>query len=102
MSDNLRYVGVALVAAGVGAAVALLVAPDSGQQTRRRLLRRMERERKAMLREGRRLMDEAKCYIDEQVEEGRKTVEKTVKGLTEQAVDQFDQGRRKITKMVGA
>ena len=38
MSDNLKYVGVALVAAGVGAAVALLVAPDNGRETRRRLL----------------------------------------------------------------
>jgi len=101
MSDNLKYVGVALVAAGVGAAVALLVAPDNGQATRRKLYKRMERERKALLREGRRMMDDAKGYIDDQVEEGRKTVEKTVQGLTEQALDQLDQGKRKISKMVG-
>jgi gas vesicle protein len=101
VSDNLKFVGVALVAAGVGAAVALLVAPDNGPATRRRLLKRVQRERKALLREGRRLMDDAKGYIDDQVEEGRKTVEKAVQGLTEQAMDQLDSGKRKISKMVG-
>ena len=101
MSDNLKFVGVARVAAGVGAAVALLVAPDNGRETRRRLLKRMERERRALAREGRRLMDDARSYIDDQVEEGRKKVEKTVHGLTEQAFDQLDQGKRKISKMVG-
>jgi gas vesicle protein len=101
MSDNLKYVGVALVAAGVGAAVALLVAPDNGQATRRKLLKRIERERRALVREGHRLMDDAKGYIDEQVEEGKKTVEKAVQNLTEQAFDQLDQGKRKISKMVG-
>ena len=45
--------------------------------------------------------DDAKSYIDDQVEEGRKTVEKTVHSLTEQAFDQLDQGKRKISKMVG-
>ena len=101
MSDNLKYVGVALVAAGVGAAVALLVAPDNGPATRRRLYKRMERERKSLLREGRRLMDDAKSYIDEQVEDGRKRMERTVEGLAEQALDQIDHGKRKISKMVG-
>jgi gas vesicle protein len=101
MSDNLKYVGVALVAAGVGAAVALLVAPDNGRETRRLVLKRAERERRALAREGRRLIDDAKSYIDDQVEVGRKTVEKTVQSLTEQAFDQLDQGKRKISKMVG-
>jgi len=89
------------VAAGVGAAVALLVAPDNGQQTRRKLFKRMERERKALLREGRRLMDDAKGYIDDQVEEGKKAVENTVQSLTEQAFDQLDQGKRKISMLGG-
>ena len=101
MSDNLKYVGVALVAAGVGAAVALLVAPDNGQATRRKLYKRMERERKVLLREGRRMMDEAKEYIDDQVEVGKKTVERTAQQLAEQALDQLDHGKRKISKMVG-
>jgi len=101
VSDNLKYVGVALVAAGVGAAVALLVAPDNGPATRRKLYKRMERERKTLLREGRRLMDDAKSYIDEQVEDGRKRMERTVEGLAEQALDQIDHGKRKISKMVG-
>jgi gas vesicle protein len=101
MSDNLKYVGVALVAAGVGAAVALLVAPDNGRETRRRLLKRMDRERRALSRESRRLMEDAKGYIDEQVDQGRKVVEKTVQSLTDQAMDQLDQGKRKISKMVG-
>ena len=43
--SRLRYVGVALVAGTVGAAVALLMAPDSGRNTRRRLGRSLARER---------------------------------------------------------
>ena len=85
----------------MGAAVALLVAPDNGRETRRKLLKRMERERRALARESRRMMDDAKSYVDDQVEQGRKSVEKTVQGLTEQAFDQLDQGKRKISKMVG-
>jgi hypothetical protein len=47
------------------------------------------------------MIEDARGYIDEQVEQGRKTVEKTVQSLTEQAFDQMDQGKRKISKMVG-
>ena len=81
--------------------MALLVAPDNGQATRRRLMKRVERERKILAREGRRMMEDARGYIDDQVEQGRKRVEKAVEGITEQALDQLDHGKRKISKMVG-
>ncbi len=42
---KLRYVAVALVAGTVGAAVALLLAPDTGRNTRRKVMRRLQRER---------------------------------------------------------
>ena len=71
------------------------------QATRRRLMKRVERERKILAREGRRMMEDARGYIDDQVEQGRKRVEKAVEGITEQALDQLDHGKRKISKMVG-
>ena len=41
---KLRYVAVALVAGTVGAAVALLLAPDTGRNTRRKVMRRATRK----------------------------------------------------------
>jgi len=105
--SRLRYVGVALVAGTVGAAVALLMAPDSGRNTRRRLSRRLERERQEMLRRGRRLMEEAEGHLDQKVKEASRYLDaqvkrgqKVVAGVAEDAVDQFEQGKKKINKLV--
>ena len=105
--SRLRYVGVALVAGTVGAAVALLMAPDSGRNTRRRLSRRLEKERQAMLRRSRRLISEAEDQLDHKVKEASRYIESQVKrgekvvaGLAGDAVEQFEQGKKKINKLV--
>ena len=105
--SRLRYVGVALVAGTVGAAVALLMAPDSGRNTRRRLSRRLERERQAMLRRSRRLISEAEDHLDHKVKEASRYIESQVKrgekvvaSLAGDAVEQFEQGKKKINKLV--
>ena len=107
MSTRLRYVGVALVAGTVGAAVALLMAPDSGRNTRRRLSRRLQRERQAMLRRSRRLIAEAEDQLDRKVEEATRYLEAQVKRgekvmaeVTGDAVEQFEQGKKKINKLI--
>lgn len=105
--SRLRYVGVALVAGTVGAAVALLMAPDSGRNTRRRLARRLERERLALLRRSRKMVAQAEDQLDEKVEQASRYLDQQVKRgqravseVAEEAVDQFEQGKKKINKMV--
>ena len=105
--SRLRYVGVALVAGTVGAAVALLMAPDSGRNTRRRVSRRLERERQALLRRGKRIVAQAEDQIDHKVKEASRYLDaqvkrgqKVVAGVAEEAVDQFEQGKKKMNKLV--
>jgi gas vesicle protein len=105
--SRLRYVGVALVAGTVGAAVALLMAPDSGRNTRRRVSRRLERERQALLRRGRQMVAQAEDQIDHKVQEASRYLDaqvkrgqKIVSGVAEDAADQFEQGKKKINKLV--
>ena len=105
--SRLRYVGVALVAGTVGAAVALLMAPDSGRNTRRRVARRLERERQALPRRSKRMIADAEDHLDDKVKEASRYLEaqvkrgqKTVAGMAEDAVDQYEQGKKKINKLV--
>ena len=105
--SRLRYVGVALVAGTVGAAVALLMAPDSGRNTRRRVARRLEHERLALLRRSKRMVADAEDHLDDKVKEASRYLEaqvkrgqKAVAGIAEDAVDQYEQGKKKINKLV--
>jgi gas vesicle protein len=105
--NRLRYVGVALVAGTVGAAVALLMAPDSGRNTRRRLSRRIARERQAVLRRSRRMIAEAEDHLDQKVREAARYLEVQVKrgeklaaAAAGDAVEQYEQGKKKLNKLV--
>lgn len=99
---RLRYVAVALVAGTVGAAVALLLAPDTGRNTRRKMMRRLEREREALLRRGRDLADEAGDYVEARLKDGRKIVGRVVDDVAEDVQERFEKGKKKVTKLVGA
>jgi gas vesicle protein len=55
MSSVLRYAGVALAGGLLGAIAGVLLAPDSGRVTRRRLAFQLEEGRDALARQGRRL-----------------------------------------------
>jgi len=99
---RLRYVAVALVAGTVGAAVALLLAPDSGRNTRRKVMRRLRRERDELLRQGRDLADEAGEYVEARLKDGRKIVGRVVEDVTDEVAERIDKGKKKITKLVGA
>ena len=105
--SRMRYVGVALVAGTVGAAVALLMAPDSGRNTRRRMARRLERERVALLRRSRQMVARAEDQLDEKVEQASRYLDaqvkrgqKVVEGVAEDAVAQYEQGKKKLNKLV--
>ncbi len=93
---RLRYVGVALVAGTVGAAVALLLAPDSGTNTRRRMRKRLEKERALLAKRSRRAVREAGGYVEDQVNEGRKLAE----GVAEDVVSRLEKGKQKLTRLV--
>ena len=106
--NRLRYVGVALVAGTVGAAVALLMAPDSGRNTRRRLSRRISRERQALLKRSRRIIAEAEDQLDAKVqgrrplhrEPGEARREDRGRARPSEAAEQFEQGKKKLNKLV--
>ena len=97
MDDKLRYVGVALVAGTVGALVALLIAPQSGRDTRKLLKKRYNRERDALAKKSRRMVEDAGEYVHDRLDDGRRAVE----GVSERVVDKIEHGRKKVSKIVG-
>ena len=72
MSKAVRYSGLALLGGAVGAAVALLYAPASGAETRRRLAWRIEEERESLAQRGR--------EIQGSIREGRRRLASVVNG----------------------
>jgi gas vesicle protein len=98
---RMRYVAVALVAGTVGAAVALLMAPDSGRNTRRKVLRRLQRERDAILERGRELADDAGEYVEARLKDGRKIVGRVVEDVADEVQERFEKGKKRVTKLVG-
>ena len=87
---SLKYVGIALTAGIVGAAVALLMAPASGRETRRRLTRRFEEESRRMsltlrsekenlLKKGREALEDVTDYVSEELDAAQKKLSKVVK-----------------------
>jgi gas vesicle protein len=85
----LAYVGVALTAGIVGAAVALLLAPQSGRETRRQLGRRLEEEsrrmgktlrneRENLMKKGREALDDVAEYVNDELNAAQKKISKMV------------------------
>lgn len=82
MSNNGTSAGSILVAfalgAAAGAAIALLYAPASGEETRRRLARKARESREkveSMAREGREFVERQRDNVASAVEKGRETYE---------------------------
>jgi len=73
-----------LTGAAIGAAVALLFAPASGEETRKYIGKKAEEGRDALADAGRDLADRSREYYDK----GRK--------LAEEAGDLFDRGRKLV------
>ena len=88
--QSLKYVGVALTAGIVGAAVALLMAPASGRETRKRLSRRFDEESRKMsrtlrdekdnlLKKGREAFEDVADYVSDEIESAQKKISKAVR-----------------------
>jgi gas vesicle protein len=86
---GLKYVGVALTAGIVGAAVALLMAPSSGRDTRRRISRRFEEESRRMgrtfrsekenlLKKGREALEDVAEYVNDELNAAQKKISKAI------------------------
>jgi gas vesicle protein len=96
VQDKLRYVGVALVAGTVGAMVALLIAPQSGRDTRKLIRKRYRREREAIAARSRRALEGAEEYVHDRLEDGRRAID----DVSERVADSVQAGKKKVTRLV--
>lgn len=81
-------IGWLVVGAVLGAAVALLMAPQSGERTRRKLIKQAERGRKTLLESGQEIFERGR----ELYERGRE--------IAEDAAEMFERGRRIAEKTI--
>lgn len=82
--DNSNKVVWFLTGAAIGAAVALLYAPQSGEETRRQLRQKADEGREQLTESGRELVDRGRDLY----EKGRT--------MADEAADMFDRGRRMV------
>jgi gas vesicle protein len=87
--QGIRYFGVILAAGLVGAGVALLLAPSSGEETRRRLSRTVDDEKRRMVKR----INKEKANL---VKRGRRKLEE----VTDFMNDEFEAAQKKIAKVV--
>lgn len=86
--DNGTVIAWFIGGALLGAAVALLIAPESGKHTRKNLLKQAERGRKSLVESGQELFEKGR----ELYERGRE--------IAEDAADLFEKGRRIAEKKI--
>lgn len=77
--QSLKIVGWVLTGGAFGSAVALLMAPASGRETRRRIGRRIEDETQGLLRKGQRTLEGASDYVQHQFSQGRRRLAHVVR-----------------------
>ena len=86
--DNGTVIAWFIGGALLGAAVALLIAPESGKRTRKNLLKQAEKGRKSLVESGQELFERGR----ELYERGRE--------IAEDAADMFEKGRRIAEKKI--
>jgi len=70
--DGLMYLGLFAAGAAVGGLAGLLLAPDSGQETRRKLARRYEDEKSELLRKSQRAVEGTAQRLEDGIESGKR------------------------------
>ena len=87
-NNGAGVIGWLVVGAVLGAAVALLMAPEAGERTRRRLVNQAERGRKTLLQSSQEIFERGR----ELYERGRE--------IAEDAAEMFERGRRIAEKTI--
>jgi len=72
MSNTLKYTGIALAGVAVGAALGLLFAPASGDETRRQIAHRIDQQRDALSARSQ--------AVTQSIKEGRRRLAAVVNG----------------------
>ena len=78
MRQALKYTSLALIGGAIGATVAFLTAPASGQETRRRISRRIEDEKQELVKRGQRAVTHAADFLEGQLKEGKRKLAQVV------------------------
>ena len=84
MEDNSSKIVWFLAGTAIGAAIALLYAPQSGVETRKKISQKTEEGREALAGSGREIIDRGRDLYDK----GRK--------IADEAADLFDRGRKLV------
>ena len=86
---SFKFLMAALGGALIGASAALLMAPASGQETRKRLSKRLEnekkhlskqldRQRQVLMKKGRAALDDAADYLSDELQDATKKIVRMV------------------------
>lgn len=78
MTDGFKYAGWTLLGGALGATFAFLTAPASGGETRRRLARTVDDEKRLLLRKSKRAVDHAADFLEAQLKQGRRKLARVV------------------------
>lgn len=72
--DGFKYMGVALLAGGLGAVLGVLMAPASGRETRRMVLRRVDEAKDDLIRSGERMVERVAERVEDEIKEVRRKI----------------------------
>jgi gas vesicle protein len=76
--DRLAVFGIVLAGSSLGFLAGVLTAPRAGSKTRRRLARRVDQERKELMRRGRDGLRDAGEALEERLEDGKRAVSRAI------------------------
>jgi len=74
VKEVFQYAGVALVAGGIGGILGVLLAPASGRESRRMLLRRLDEAREDVVRGGERMVERVADRVEDEIKEVRRRI----------------------------
>ena len=72
--EGFKYMGVALVAGGMGAILGVLMAPASGRETRRKVLRRVDEAKEDFIKSGERMVERVAEKVEDEIKEVRRRI----------------------------
>ena len=74
VKEVFKVTGVAIVAGGIGGILGVFLAPASGRESRRMLLRRLDEAREDVVRGGERLVERVAERVEDEIKEVRRKI----------------------------